>query len=182
MDQISEEFGGEVRRFQLRFGELLDLETQTGVGFGELYQRIARTRWYAKDLRAVIKFGLIGGGMAPADADALARSRFEDYPLQRSVGLALKLLLATMEGIPKDETVPTPKGPAQPFNQGKLFESFVKAGIAPDDVRKMRYRDFVVLTRAASGGGVQPPSEEEFRDMVRRLAPHAESFADVPTD
>jgi len=43
-----------------------------------------------------------------------------------------------------------------------------QAGIGPDVVRSMRYADFVNLVRSLGSDKVQPPTEEEYNEMIRR--------------
>ena len=161
-------WAGEERRFALRFGHLLDLEEACGkVGIGEIYLRLGQHRYFARDVYNIIRMGLIGGGTPPSEAKRLVDERFDFVPMVERVELAISILVAVMAGIPADETK-APGDPKKPHDAGAIFASFAKANIPPEDVRAIGYRDFVLMMRAMGGSSVQPPSEEEFADMVAR--------------
>lgn len=163
------EWAGAERPFNLRFGDVLDLEEACGkVGIGAIYLRLGRSEYYAKDVYETILRGLIGGGMAPSEARRLMVDRFDHVPLVQSVELALDILISMMAGIGPDET--RGKGdPAEPHDVGTILSSFIKIGIAPEHIRAMTYADFVNMARAMGGKDVQPPSEDEFLDMLARV-------------
>lgn len=169
-DTLTTEFGGVERAFRLRYGEILDLEDSCGgIGFGELYNTIARHRFKALYLRQTIKFGLVGGGMEPAEAERLVKSRFDSYPVGRLAQLALAILVATYDGIPSTDK--DTGSAAVPFDQGRIFASFIERGITPDELRSMRFKDFVLMCRAIAGNTMQAPTEDDFDDILNRLGP-----------
>ena len=173
MTEIVVEWGGAERRLALGFGGMLDLEEACGkIGIGEIYLRLAQHRYFAKDAYHAIRLGLIGGGMRPDEAKRLLDDRFDHTPLSLSVEIALELLMAVLGGIEKDETR-APGDPAEPYDVGGILASFAKLGVPPESVRAMSYADFVAMCRAFSGDTVQPPSEDEFHEMIRRMMPDA---------
>ena len=163
------EWAGAQRPFRLRFGDVLDLEEACGkVGIGALYLRMGSHQYFAKDVFETIRLGLIGGGMPPSEARSLVQERFEHVPMADSLNLAMSILVNMMAGIEPDEA--KAKGdPAEPHDTGAILASFVKIGIPPESIRAMSYADFVNMARAMGGKDVQPPSEDEFLDMVAKL-------------
>lgn len=168
MSEVILEWGGDQRCFRLTFGNLLDLEEACGkVGVGEIYLRLGQHRYFARDVYHTIRQGLIGGGMKPTEADRLMQDRFDTVPMATRVELAMEILLAVMSGVEVDQTKPD-GDPKEPHDPGSIFASFIKIGVTPDQIRAMDYADFVNMTRAAGGSRAQPPSEEEFEEMVAR--------------
>ena len=169
MADVFMEWGGAERRFALSFGGLLDLEEACGkIGIGEIYLRLGQHRYFARDVYHTIRLGLIGGGMPPSEADRLMKDRFDATPLVKGVEMALEILIAVMAGVEPDRTKAA-GDPSQPHDVGEVLASFIKAGLSPDQVRAMRYDDLVRMSRALGGNTVQPPTEQEFADMVARL-------------
>lgn len=172
MAETVTDWAGALRRFYLPLGKIIDIEEACGkVGIGAIYLRIARHEYFANDVRSVIKYGLIGGGLSPLEAEALLRDRFDVTPLVESAELALSILVDRMSGIEKDETK-SGGDPAKPYDVGAIFASFAKAGIPPESLRQMDYAAFVAMCRALGGDSVQPPSEQEFKDMLARMMPN----------
>lgn len=163
------EWAGAQRPFRLRFGDVLDLEEACGkVGVGALYLRMGRHEYFAKDVYHTILRGLIGGGMAPSEARRLVDDRFDHVPMATSLNLAVEILVNLMAGIEPDDT--QAKGdPDTPHDTGGILASFAKVGIPPESIRAMSYADFVNMARAMGGKEVQPPSEDEFLDMIANL-------------
>lgn len=66
--------------------------------------------WRAEHVADVIKFGLIGGGMAEAEADKLVKSTIAAGRLLRYVPLAHMIILTAL-GPMDPETEPKPEAP-----------------------------------------------------------------------
>lgn len=172
MAEILVEWGGAERRLALTFGGLLDLEEACGkTGIGEIFLALGQQRYKAAYVFHTIRLGLIGGGLPAAEVKRLMADRFDAMPLVRSVELAINLLIAVMDGIPPDATRPA-GDPVKPYDIGAILASFARIGVGPDQVRAMAYADFVLMCRAFGGASVQPPSEEEFKDMLTRMLPN----------
>lgn len=169
MEPLIVEWAGERRHLALTYGGLLDIEAGCGkTGIGEIYLRLVKHEYSARYVFNVIKHGLIGGGMKPADAAMLMEDRFSTVPLVQSVEIALDLMILVMAGIEGDSDG---KGdPSKPYDVGEIFSSFAKLGIPPESVRAMTYVDFVAMCRAFAGNGVQAPTEEEFEEMLRKYS------------
>jgi hypothetical protein len=169
MAGVTLDFAGEPRVFHLRLGEILDVEEACGkVGIGAIYLRLARHEWKIRDIREVLTHALRGGGgMSLADARVLVDERINAGGASDLHALAIDVMLGFMSGVEPDRTQPA-GDPEVPMDFGEIFAAFAQMGIAPEQVRKMRYADFCAMARAMGKGRVQPPSEDEFRDMVAR--------------
>ena len=107
--KITAEFGGDLHVFCLRIEELMELQEKTDVGSGMLLMRLAANQWRVEDIPAVIRLGLVGGGMDATAAARLARTHAEqktfDWGGPDGLGiLAVKILAAALNGAP-DEPV-----------------------------------------------------------------------------
>jgi hypothetical protein len=104
---LSRPFAGRDRRFQLRLGEISELERVAGAGIGAITERVITGKFYARDIWDTLRLGLEGGGMDEPEATALL-SRYRDKPLIPYVGLASDILAAALAGVPEP-----PPGKAQ---------------------------------------------------------------------
>lgn len=71
-------WGGEVRPFVLRIGELRMIEADAGLGILDVLQRIAARKAKIDEVRAVIRYALEGGGEHPGKV-ALLLERYFDH-------------------------------------------------------------------------------------------------------
>lgn len=104
--------------FALRIGELEKLYEKTGAGPEELIARlmvlpekqggIAASIKHGilkpgpHDLREIVRLGLIGGGMAPAEALALTIDYVDERPRAESYAICFAILSAVINGCPPD--------------------------------------------------------------------------------
>ncbi|MCV3766481.1 gene transfer agent family protein [Rhizobium sp. TRM95796] len=93
-------FGDGEYDFALSFEIIEELQRKTGVGIGELYQRITARLFYISDIVEVIRCGLIGGGTAPIRAQQLVDAYAKNRPFAETLPLALDILDARWAGIP----------------------------------------------------------------------------------
>lgn len=93
--------GGE-HAFRLRLGDLEGLQQKTDCGPEFLLHKINLGQWAAADLFEVIRFGLIGGGMAAEAAQRLVRDSFDRHPLIDFKVPAQAVLCASLYGPPDD--------------------------------------------------------------------------------
>lgn len=100
-------FAGRERRFQLRIGEIGELERICGAGIGEITNRIILGNFFGRDIWETIRLGLEGGGTTEMEASALL-ARYGSQPIIPYVGLASDILAASLAG------VPAPKGEGPP--------------------------------------------------------------------
>lgn len=97
--------GGRDRKFELRLGEIRELERLCESGIAAIYARVALLQFKADDLRETIRLGLIGGGAAQPEAEAIVRFSIDGRPLNEWVQLAADILKAVFDGV--DTTVKT---------------------------------------------------------------------------
>ena len=73
-----------------------------------------------------------------------------------------------MAGIDPDDSAPS-GDPSETFDAGKALAAFAQIGISPQQVRDMRYDDFVNMSRAFGGKKSNAPTEDEYLDMIANL-------------
>ena len=103
-------FAGRDRQFQLRLGEISELERSQGAGIGEITERVLNGRFYARDVWETLRLGLEGGGMPEHEATALM-GRYHTQPIVPYVSLASRILAACLAGTPPPETPAEPGKP-----------------------------------------------------------------------
>jgi hypothetical protein len=89
---LTAELGGEDRQFALYLGQWEELQEITNCGPIILYQKLATWDFRAKWLREIIRLGLIGGGMKPAEAKRLVERYVDTVPFAESLPLTLKIV------------------------------------------------------------------------------------------
>lgn len=95
--------------FDLRLGEVRKLQERTGLGPAVILQRIVDGEWKVDDYRETILQGLLGGGMAAAEASKLVRNWVDERPAGESFLTAAKILKAFIEGAPQPKKAKAPK-------------------------------------------------------------------------
>lgn len=95
--RITRDFGDGRHEFFLGLAQLDELDEKTQVGPGTLLRRIAAGDFRHRDLREIIRLGLIGGGMKAIPALRLVE-RYCDppNPLLESLDLAIAILQACL--------------------------------------------------------------------------------------
>jgi hypothetical protein len=93
---------GEEYLFRLAWGQLIRLQESRKLGPFVIFDRLHGDDWMVEDIRDVIRFGFVGGGMAEVDALKLVRQFVEaEPPFRRSLQLARKIMEAGVIG-PED--------------------------------------------------------------------------------
>lgn len=69
-----------------------EVERKLGSGIGAILARFRSQTLGFDDMREIIRCALIGGGMAPREADHLAATYIDDKPLVDSYGIAFAVL------------------------------------------------------------------------------------------
>lgn len=121
---VTLDFGDGTYRFRLGYGELEELQEAVDAGpwyilglFSGLAQMLmnpsAVRGLSVKMVREILRIGLIGGGLKPAEALSLVR-RYgpEARPADESAGIAFKVLAAALRGA-EDEEEPSKKKPEE---------------------------------------------------------------------
>lgn len=101
-------FGDAEHPFDLTADLLTELERTTGTGIGALAKRTFSGGFHYADLLAIVRLGLIGGGMSPKDAADLVAAYAPKTPIAELYPVAAAILEAryfgdvtTTEGIPE---------------------------------------------------------------------------------
>lgn len=99
-------FAGEQRKFQLRLGEIGELERRCSAGIGEIMVRLGTHRFYLNDVRETVRLGLIGGGASEPESTRLVLRYVDPEPIAEHIQLAASILSACVSGVdpPKKET------------------------------------------------------------------------------
>lgn len=101
-------FGDGEKLFAFPTRELIEeLERKTGHGVGALFRRFRTSDYSLSDVLQVVRLGLVGGGMAPADADRLVSVYGVGRPLSEvfavSDGVITALFFGNVETDPADD-------------------------------------------------------------------------------
>ena len=95
-------FAGRPRNFQLRLGEMAELERICGAGIGEIMARLATHRFSVNDIWEPIRLGLEGAGSSAVEAEALVmRYHPPHYPIADFLDLALRIVTGAVSGVPQ---------------------------------------------------------------------------------
>lgn len=108
--------GGE-HHFALTIGGLRAVQDACDAGPMQVMMRLRAGHWRIDDLMSVIRHGLIGGGMAEAEARKLVANLFDAHPLASFVITAQLILAAAVTGV-KDDPVGEPEGAMSPPENG----------------------------------------------------------------
>lgn len=103
---------GEEYVFRLAWGALIKLQESRKCGPFVVFERLHNGDWMVEDIRDVIRFGLVGGGMDEVKARKLVREYVEDRPPLRTdldnpetsvLAIAVKVIDAGLLGPPDEE-------------------------------------------------------------------------------
>jgi hypothetical protein len=90
-------WGGEDRLFRIQIAQLEKIQEARDVGAYVMLDRLVTGRWFVQDIREVLRWGLIGGGMEVGEVSKLLKLYFESMPpagenlitAQRALGAGL---------------------------------------------------------------------------------------------
>jgi len=97
------EFGDGTYRFRLGWGELANLQEACDAGPYVILNRLQSGQWRVADIREVVRYGLIGGGLKPTDALKLVKEYVESRPPMESILYAQVVLSAALMGAPEEK-------------------------------------------------------------------------------
>ena len=100
---------GGTHMFALNIGELRSLQINRDSGPEEIMLALNDGSWRVDDLWDILRFGLIGGGMKPQEADTLVADLFTKYGLLAFKLPAQAVLAAALAGVDGDQ-VGEPEG------------------------------------------------------------------------
>lgn len=116
--------------FRLAWGELEKLQEACDSGPYVILNRLIDGSWRLADISAVIRCGLIGGGMSPADALKKVRLYVEDRPPMENLTIAQAVLSAGIVGAP-DEDVEKKAVAANPAETGSTISRTESSDLPP---------------------------------------------------
>jgi hypothetical protein len=96
---IYRDFAGRRRKFELRLGEIGELERLCAAGIGAILLRLSTMQWRYDDIRETVRLGLQGGGASEPDATALAIRYVDARPKGEFLQLAADVLSACIVGV-----------------------------------------------------------------------------------
>lgn len=89
--------------FRLAWGQLAELQEKCDAGPYVVLQRLHNGEWRIEDIINIIRLGLIGGGMEPAQALKLVRRYVEARPPMENLIPAQVILSAALTGAPEEK-------------------------------------------------------------------------------
>lgn len=110
---VTAPFAGRECDFQLRLGEMAELERLVGHGIGAIFMRIAGHTFSHREVWDTIRLGLEGGGMSSIAASALVL-RYQNEPLMDYLSLAGQIVAAAVNGVPKGKAETEGESEANP--------------------------------------------------------------------
>jgi hypothetical protein len=109
--------------FRLAWGELEKLQEACDAGPYVILGRLTDGSWRIGDISAVIRLGLIGGGMTPVDALKKVRSYVEGRPPMESLMTAQAILSAGIIGAPEEDVGKKDEAANQTENNSTIFRT-----------------------------------------------------------
>ncbi|MFC6741164.1 gene transfer agent family protein [Methylobacterium tardum] len=148
---MTADFAGRPCRFQLRLGEMTELERLCGAGIGAIFMRLGTHQFSHRDVWDTIRLGLEGGGMSGIAASALVL-HYQDDPLMDHLPLAAgswrRRSTACRRRATRRET-PRPRGgDSRPADLSVFYGAGAVAGFAPEEVRRMTLAEWHVIVAA----------------------------------
>lgn len=110
---VTAPFAGRDCRFQLRLGEMAELERLCGVGIGAIFMRLGSHQFSHRDVWDTIRLGLEGGGTSGVEATAMVM-RYQGQPLMDFLPLAGAIVAAAVNGVPLGKAEAEGAEPSRP--------------------------------------------------------------------
>lgn len=101
--KITIDWGDDTYDFRLGWGEIVSLQEAVDAGPYVVLNRLYSNQWRVEDISNVVRLGLIGGGMTPADALKKVRAYVEARPPLENVLVAQAILSAGLQGAPEEK-------------------------------------------------------------------------------
>lgn len=110
---ITIDFGDGTYHFRLAWGQIVKLQEECDAGPYVILQRLYGGTWKVQDISSVIRWGLIGGGLDPAQALRLVRTYVESRPPVENLLTAQAVLSAGCVGAPDEDAGKKAEAPDQ---------------------------------------------------------------------
>jgi hypothetical protein len=171
---VTADFAGRPCRFQLRLGEMAELERLCGAGIGAIFMRLGTHQFSHRDVWDTIRLGLEGGGMSGIAASALVL-RYQDDPLMDHLLLAGRIVAAAVNGVPQagdaaGNAAAEGEGTAAPGDLSVFYGAGAVAGFAPEEVRRMTLAEWHVVVSAFIAAHGPPEAEGSADEFLAVLA------------
>ncbi len=105
-------WGDGSHRFRLAIGDLIGLEEKLAVSPFMVLARLRAGVPMIRDAREVLRFGLIGGGVTPIEADRLILRWCDERPPAESLTPSIAVLMAALHGVAEDDPGKSPEAGA----------------------------------------------------------------------
>lgn len=180
-------FGDDTYSFRLGYGELIEVQEKTDCGPFVLYERLRNFQWKVQDLYAVVRCGLIGGGMTPVDAMKLADRYVKQRPPMENHHLAFAILAAGIMGA-ADETIEDKRAKAAAddgdglgkLKVAELFKVGAIMGMTPKQVKECSIWELRAAAigwadfndpEAQTGNKLTEAEKQELDEFVKMFSP-----------
>lgn len=174
MVDVIREWAGTERLFRLNFGGVLDLEEACGKqAIGAVFLRLSTGQFFATDVYQTIRLALIGGGMNVVEVKQLLDKHFDTNPLVEHASLASDILITLMVGV---ESAGKGEAGDEPMKFSEYSQICRVFNLSPQNLREMSYADLQNMMHgynAGSGQNAEPPTEEEFNQILAKYEPEA---------
>lgn len=168
-------WAGRERLFRLSLGPIMDLEEALAKqAIGVTFQKLASGQFSVMDVHETLRIGLIGGGESVIDAKRLINAHFDKIGLSDSAGIASDLLASLMVGVEEPEQKSEGDTPER-IKFSELSQISRVFNMSPQDVRNLRYSDYVNMMRGYDASRPDAPmdhlSEDEFLSILDKYEP-----------
>lgn len=130
--EVTLPFGGEDRLFRLPIGRVRAVQERCDAGPPELVSRFVNKTWRVDDVREPILQGLIGGGLAPHEAQRLVESAMDGLPMLQFVPIAQAVVMAFLIGAEDEEPGERTAGEAEAKTPSREESSASPASTEPE--------------------------------------------------
>ena len=103
--------------FKLGIAELEQLDEKLDLGPLGLLRRFEHELWRIADLRETLRWGLIGGGATPMEADKIVRRNLKEAYLMQALTVAFTVVGASISGVADDQPDAPPGEPEAPTTE-----------------------------------------------------------------
>lgn len=168
-------WAGKDRLFRLRTGAVMDLEEAlAGQAIGVTFQKLASGQFSIMDVHETLRIGLIDAGESVVDAKRLLGTHFDKVGLSDNAGIASDLVASLMVGV-EEPGKEKESGEPEPIKFSEISQISRVFHMSPQDVRELRYSDYVNMMRGYNASRPDAPiehlSEDEFLSILDKYEP-----------
>lgn len=177
MAEVIAEWAGKERLFRLTLGGVFDLEEACGKeAIGAIFLRVSTGQYRVDDLWHTIRLALIGGGENKVEAKRLMENHFHRTPYMENAALAGDILIALMSGAEEVDSKDEADSAPEPLKFSEVSQICRVFNLSPIELREIPYADFLNMVtgfNAAADQRAEPPTEEEFEEILAKYEPEA---------